>query len=283
VARLAPAGQRRATLVLVAHLDAAHTGLMWRLIKDDAKGAARRRRRKALAPLAAPFGGALAFAALGSLLEVASDRAPRAKGAAGGRTFRVASAAALFANVAGLLDVARAPTVPGANDNATGVAALIELARRLATEPADGLEVVFVAPGGEESGMDGFRAFLATHDLPSDAFVLNLDSLGSGMPALLRAEGTLLPHGYADADNDVVDAGARRAGEGPLERWRLGGWTDAMLARFAGLRAACLISFGEHGRITRYHVVEDTPDGVDFACVERCVAIAEGTAREVAG
>ena len=141
VARVPAAGEKRATLVLLAHVDAAHTGLLWRLIKDDAKGAARRKRRRALAPLAAPLGAAIALAPV----------APRV------------ARLALLANAAGLLDIARSPTVPGANDNATGVAAVIELTRRLAAEPLDGVDVLVVTPGAEESGMEGFAAFLAAH------------------------------------------------------------------------------------------------------------------------
>ena len=96
---------------------------------------------------------------------------------------------------------------------------------------------------------------------------------------MLRAEATLLPHRYAGGDLALVDAGARRAGLEPPQRWRLGGWTDAILARFAGLRTASILSFGEHGRIVRYHVAEDTPDGIDWLSVAQCVAIAEATAQ----
>ena len=279
VARIPAAGQPRATLVLLAHVDAAHTGFLWRIIKDDAKGAARRKRRRALAPLAAPLGGAVVLAAAGGLLDATTGSVPRRTA---GRRLRAASAAALLANAAGLLDIARSPTVPGANDNATGVAAVIELARRLAAEPLDGVDVLVVTPGAEESGMEGFAAFLAAHReelRPASTFVLSLDSIGCGTPAVLRAEATLLPQRYADEDLALVDAGARHAGLEPPQRWRLGGWTDPILARFAGLRAASILSFGEHGRIVRYHVLEDTPEAIDWLSVSHCVAIAEGTAR----
>jgi hypothetical protein len=261
VARIPAVGDRRATLVLVAHLDAARTGLSFKAGAAGG-GAALRRRRRAVAPMAAAEGAALLLAALG---------------------LRRLATALLGASAAGLLDIARSPTVPGANDNASGVAALVELARRLGADPPPGVEVQLVACGSEESGMGGFRAWLDRADLrPESTFVLGLDTLGCGEPILLRAEATLLPHRYRDEDNDLVEAGAARAGLPAPERWRIGGWTDAVLATFKGLPAASLLSIGPEGRFTNYHVPTDTADRVDLECVERCVAIAEGTARELA-
>jgi hypothetical protein len=51
-------------------------------------------------------------------------------------------------------------TVPGANDNASGVAGLLELGHRLAADPIDGLEVILLSPGGEEAGGVGIAGWL---------------------------------------------------------------------------------------------------------------------------
>lgn len=59
---------------------------------------------------------------------------------------------------------------PGANDNASGTAALIELAR---TYRVDGLCVI--AFGAEEVGLFGSQAFVAAHDIENARFMLNLD------------------------------------------------------------------------------------------------------------
>ncbi len=241
VARVRGAGTRTRTVVLVAHLDAARTGLIWRV------GARLR------TPVGAP---AVAPVALGMLL--GRRRAGRVL---------LALAAAMY------LDTARSPTVPGANDDATGVAALIELTRRLAAAPVPGADVLVVATGAEEAGMGGMRAFLAAHlpELPPDAtFVLNLDTLGSGTPAVLTGEATLLPHAYRPQDVARVPA---------PRRVRSGTFTDGMLARFAGLPAATLVSIGPDGRYANYHLPTDTPDRVDLACVEACVDLAEQAVR----
>jgi len=69
----------------------------------------------------------------------------------------------------------------GADDNASGVAILIELARLLADEPAPERSIVFIAFTGEEAGLLGSRYF-AEHPLPVplDGIngVVNMDTVG---------------------------------------------------------------------------------------------------------
>jgi acetylornithine deacetylase/succinyl-diaminopimelate desuccinylase-like protein len=163
-ARVPAAGARRATVALVAHHDAAHTGLIWRarLTKLGAR------------PGSMPPDGALAALALA----LAAVPARVARGLAG---------ALLAATVAAQLDIARSPTVPGANDNASGVAGVLELVRRLAADPLPGVEVLVAGVGCEESGMDGMRAWLDAHGEEVD-LVLGLDTIGSGTPIVARAE-----------------------------------------------------------------------------------------------
>lgn len=73
------------------------------------------------------------------------------------------------------------PSAPGANDNASGVANTLELARAMA---ADGMDegLCFAAFGAEESGLNGSKALVA--DLKSQdalpAYMVNLDVTGIG-------------------------------------------------------------------------------------------------------
>jgi Peptidase family M28 len=251
VGRLPARGNRTRTLVLVAHHDAAHTGLMWdpRLSRAGDRAAARSGRRASLALLPEL---ALAAAALG---------------------LRRVPAAVLGLSVALSLDQARSPTVPGANDNASGVAAALALAGRLAPERPDGLEVIVLFPGCEESGMGGMAAWIREHGRSLDkatTLVLGLDTVGSGEPVVLEAEGGLWPVRYRDEDV------ARAEREG-LRRWRLGAWTDPVLARLAGLPAISILSVRDGG-FPNYHLPSDTPDKVDLACVERCLDAAHALA-----
>ncbi|HEY4056348.1 MAG TPA: M20/M25/M40 family metallo-hydrolase [Kofleriaceae bacterium] len=82
----------------------------------------------------------------------------------------------------------------GANDNASGVAAMLGIAKSLAdTKPRR--TIVFVAFGSEETGMNGsyFYAAHAPDDLPTDKIVqvINLDMVGTHKEAgFVAAMGT---------------------------------------------------------------------------------------------
>jgi Zn-dependent M28 family amino/carboxypeptidase len=67
---------------------------------------------------------------------------------------------------------------PGVNDNGTGVAALLEIAR-LVHARAPNLPVRFAFWGGEEFGLFGSRAYAATARPDAIAAYLNFDMLGS--------------------------------------------------------------------------------------------------------
>jgi Zn-dependent M28 family amino/carboxypeptidase len=205
------------------------------------------------------------------------------------------AAGVLWLALASYVDIATNRTVPGANDNATGVAALLALARGFAADPLPHTEIILLATGCEESGMGGMAAWLRRWKgseprrwkgsdpagRPVTPFVLSLDTLGSGTPIVCEAEATLFPHAYRPEDLDLANAGARRAGVEAPERWRVGAWTDAVLARFAGLPALSLLSVGPDGVYTNWHLPTDTPDRVDFGCLEHCTRIARGIAEEI--
>jgi hypothetical protein len=259
VARIPAAGPRQATLVVLAHHDAARTGLVWHP-RIAGAGAARNLRRRRIDGFMRPTAAALVLAAAPS------------------RRARAAGGALLALTLAAVADVARSPTVPGASDNATGVAALLWLAGELAADPPASVETILLAPGCEESGMGGMAAFLRAHGgrlRGGRTLVLSLDTLGAGTPIVASGEGTIREHRYDPGHLALADAGAARAGEPPPERWRIGGWTDPVLARFAGLPAISLLSMGP-GVLPNYHRLSDIPDRVDWVSVERCARIARG-------
>lgn len=68
----------------------------------------------------------------------------------------------------------------GACDNASSVAALIELARLLAAQAQRRFSILFVAFSGEEKGLLGSRLFVEHPPLPLQrlAYMLNLEQLG---------------------------------------------------------------------------------------------------------
>lgn len=80
---------------------------------------------------------------------------------------------------------------PGANDNASGVAVLLEVAKVLARFPLLTTTVTLVATGAEESGTNGALDFLRRHQPSKETFIINLDNLGSGNLTAITHEGIL--------------------------------------------------------------------------------------------
>jgi len=69
----------------------------------------------------------------------------------------------------------------GANDNASGVAALLQMAERLAAEPPQHADVYLVATGSNQCWMSGMRHFLESQEFDREStYFLNIDTVGSG-------------------------------------------------------------------------------------------------------
>ena len=88
---------------------------------------------------------------------------------------------------------------PGANDNASGVALLLELAAHYARpENRPAYSVVFLLFGAEEAGLRGSRYFVAHPLVPLDRirFLVNLDLLGTGEQGATVVNGRVLDAPY---------------------------------------------------------------------------------------
>lgn len=117
--------------------------------------------------------------------EVVSRRAPRVAGLVHNVVGRLAgrdpSRAVLL--VAHYDSVA---TAPGAADNGSGVAALLETARALRAGPPPKNDIIFLFTDGEEQGLLGSQAFIEREPWAYAAgVVLDFDSAGSSSPALM--------------------------------------------------------------------------------------------------
>ncbi len=79
---------------------------------------------------------------------------------------------------------------PGANDNASGVAVSLELARELRTRRVP-MRIRYVAFGGEEFGWLGSRAYVRAHaaDLGGIRFLFNIDSVGGTEEVFVETRG----------------------------------------------------------------------------------------------
>jgi Peptidase family M28 len=168
-------------------------------------------------------------------------------------------------------DVWRSPTVPGANDNLSGVAALVALAELLRERPLRDMRVLLVSCGAEETLQDGVRAFIARHrhelDPVRTCFV-NLDTIGSPQLVMLEAEGPVWMERYPGAWlADLVASCARRL-EIPLERgFRARASTDSVIPGRAGYPIVTLLSLTAWRSPANYHLSSDVPANLDYDTV----------------
>ena len=182
-------------------------------------------------------------------------------------------------------DIMRSPTVPGANDNLSGVAALVALAEALRAAPLEGVRVLLVSAGAEESLQEGIRAFMVRHRDDLDAgrtWFLNLDTVGSPHLVLLEGEGPVWMERYADPSfRDLVARCARDAGI-PLERGITArASTDGIIPSRAGHPTATLVSLMPWRLPGNYHLMSDVPENIEFSAVGDAARLAYATARKL--
>jgi hypothetical protein len=198
---------------------------------------------------------------------------------------RAGLAVGAFAAVAAA-DVWRSDTVPGANDNLSGVACLLALAQMLHERPLAGLRVLLVSCGAEETLQDGVRAFLARHrpELePGRTAFVNLDTVGSPHLAMIEAEGPIWMEDYAGPWLCEQLAACARRLQVPLRRgYRARASTDSVIPSRAGYPIATLVSTTDWGPPANYHLPSDVPANLDYGTVADAVAVTYELARSLA-
>jgi Zn-dependent M28 family amino/carboxypeptidase len=183
-------------------------------------------------------------------------------------------------------DVWRSPTVPGANDNLSGVAALVALAELLRERPLPSLRVLLVSCGAEETLQDGVRAFLARHrdKLATErTWFVNLDTVGSPHLVMLDAEGPIWMEHYAGPWlSDLVAESAARLGVELHRGYRARASTDSVIPSRAGYPIATLVSMTDWRSPANYHLPSDVPENLDYGSVTDATRIVYELARALA-
>ena len=83
------------------------------------------------------------------------------------------------------------PAGPGASDDGTSVAAVLEIARVLKELPKQQHSIILLLNEGEEAGLLGARAFMDSHPWAREVrVVVNLDARGTSGPSMLFETGT---------------------------------------------------------------------------------------------
>src|SRR4051794_16639786 len=261
------------TLVVHAHHDAAHTSFLF----DERAPRIAVERFGWIVDRLDRWPPLMGLVVAGPLLVAAGALLGRRR-ATGAGTVLAAGTAAVMA------DMARSEVVPGANDNLTAVAVLIELARLLRERPPEGLRLLLVSTGAEEANQEGMLAFAARHfgSLPRETTqFLCLETVGSPELVLIEGEGFLRMRDYPEDSKELVQACARGAGVHLRRGLRLTFASDGLIPLRHGYAATTIGSVNEYLVPSNYHKPSDTPENVDYDSVADATKLAYAVAEEL--
>lgn len=146
--------------------------------------------------------------------------------------------------------------IPGANDNASGVAMLIELySYFLENQPEQNIK--FIAFAGEEVGLLGSKYYTENADLSKIGFVLNLDLYGAGSEGVTVVNATVFPLQFAiletlNDQNNYVSKIKKRGKAANSDHYHFSE---------KGIPAFFIYSNGKAGG---YHNIQDVPSKLEI-------------------
>src|SRR5436190_7212555 len=255
------------TLILTAHYDAAHGGLVFGRRASERRAALGKRIGRPIGPFE-PY-----FWSMVVLLVCCALRVPGLEGTVL-TVIQFATTVVLIISVPLFADIALSGVVPGATDNASGVATVLRLAERYGGD-LDHFDIWVLLPGAEEGLLLGMREWLRRHrpELdPTRTVFVNVDKVGTGTARYSRREGFVLTYKYhprlvelceqiAEEDEEESRYGVR-----PLVS-RLA--TDATAARARGFPAISISCLNALDYEPNQHQQTDTVENVDPAALER--------------
>lgn len=259
------------TVVFISHHDAPHSGLVFHpRIPQLADKLGLIERNDTSPPLMAPVIGGPLLAALGAL--------------SGKRLLAKLGLLLGLGSAAAMADIGLRPVVPGANDNGASCIALLALARRFRERPPQGIRVVLLSTGSEESFSEGMKAFGERHfaELPRESTVfLCLEALGSEHLLVLRGEGFLKMNEYSPRALAFMDGLAEEMGIWLYPNLRIHNGTDGLEPLAAGYETAVLCSCNDLKQAGHYHWPTDVSSNINFATVERAIGLCDEATRRL--
>jgi hypothetical protein len=184
---------------------------------------------------------------------------------------------------------ARAVYAPGANDNASGIAAMLTAAEQLLALLPRGVELWIVASGAGSAGCSGMRAFVDAHRdwSPEHTLFIHYKCVGGGALHYIRREG---PLGDIASVPQLVELARRVSASGLFGELTAVDWpedTAGGVATREGFQALSLISLEADGLPRNRRLASDLPTLLDMESVIRAsdfgVAVARAALRGEAG
>lgn len=266
VARVGPDAPTR-RVILTAHLDTTQAGWIFSPTPSDwfARTGRALRRQDGQPPAALSVPAALLIGAV--VLALSSWF--------GGYGFlfnllRVFTGMALLVACGLGLQWAASPPTPGANDNASAVAAMLSCAERLLTALPGDVELWVVGTGAEEVGCGGMRAFVEQHSWPTEGtYWVNFECVGGGTLHYLNSEGMLNRINYTPTLIELARRVAASGVFGEVTPTDLLAATDGHVPAERRYAVLSLISLESNGVPRHYHRPDDTVGGIDLTTVIR--------------
>lgn len=187
----------------------------------------------------------------------------------------IPAAVAALALAAMCIEAERSPFTAGANDNASAVGLVLELARRYRAAPLAGTRLWALCSGCEEAQHYGMADFLRRHAAElRDPVVIPFELVGVAGPAYLTLEGIVVPF---RADPRLVDLCADLTAQNP--QWDAypvritGGNTEMADAVRAGIPAIAIVGVTKDLVGPYWHQRQDTSDKMNPEAMARTYAM----------
>jgi peptidase M28-like protein len=271
-----------ARLILSAHYDAAKTGLVFGPRSTRAAKGLPEAARLLLGPIRLIF-----WAGIVPLLAVSGARMAGVD-ATWLSLVQLPPTVVLLITLALLIDIALSGVVPGAYDNASGVAAVLSAAQQLDDDPPRNLDVWVVLSGAEECNCEGMARWIAANRKeldPENTYFLNLDSVSFGDPHYLASEGAIvsyrLDRRMLELCEAIAEADRENGNRYRARPIRIPFHTDALPANTRRLRAISVIGAEDGVGPPYYHTHADTPDKLDEEAMTRAVEFTLELVRQI--
>jgi hypothetical protein len=169
----------------------------------------------------------------------------------------------------------------GADDDASGTVAVLEIARVLGAERTNKRTIIFAATTGEEVGLIGTHWYIANPPFPLYQTVANFEIEMIGRPDSLAGgagKGWLTGYNLSSMGPTLAAAGVPVVAD-PRPAQNFFGRSDNIAFARMGIVAHTYSSFNLHGD---YHTVNDETDKVDWAHMNALAAAAVQAVRILA-
>ncbi len=146
---------------------------------------------------------------------------------------------------------------PGANDNASGTAMMMDLARHYGIAEKPKYSLIFIGFAAEEAGLKGSRFFVDNPPFPlkNIRFVFNIDLMGGGEIGSTVVNGSEFPREF----NRLLDINSEKGLLGRINKRGKAANSDHYWFSENGVPAFFMYA---EGGVTAYHDVHDTRDNL---------------------